>query len=1035
MILSRPRLNGTLTGLAVTIICTVFFAWTEPGVKLELLTLDWRMRHAGTIPATSPIVHVDIDDGSLERIGRWPWPRSQLARLIGAIADLGAGQMAIDLQLSEYEPPLILDPRYGPHSDVEPHVEVLGELSEENVVFGDLELARTVRDAGNVFLTAALQVSPPGQAGTVADQLRRAWKQRPLLDPAEAAAALGIQPTKARLAEITREITRLRVRDLLLGQFSLTAEEVAERLRCEPAQVSAIIAGVKKAVAKERVAELIRSSPPTPLDGVLTSLLGADKDRDNADRADVLSAYAYSRGVEAVREKTSAVEPAVAEGIHFATEGDPPHFYLAEAAKGIGAVNFSPDIDGAVREVPLLIAWQDRVVPHLGFAVACDALGLDISRVELRPDHTLVVPRRDGGPACTAPLDARGNLIIPWTKTAKDWRRGLDYPHISAAKIWSLAGKQEEINRNQTTISYLFADVVAAAKGELKVSDGTTDAASTEALPADQQFRLRVNEQVKLDREARLARLRGDRPEAEIIELERRAADLLAQIREAQKLSVATVDSACREFDALSPDELAADAELAAEATRYRRARDLVHGEIGRLQAANERLEAEARRLQDELTARIKGKYVFLGYAATATGDIVTTPIDPRTNGVMCHAQGLSGFLQNRFIRPPVDWLGPLLCIALGMAACLVTAFRGPKVALVLVVGTMAAYAMFNAYVVFGQWGAWAPLAGPLGTAAVTWAAVTLFRQLTAERERRFFAKQLGQYTSPAIAARIAESPEAAQAFKTVQARDVTCFFSDLKGFTSITEREDAAVIQLVLNTYLERMSRAIWSSRGLINKFMGDGIMAFFNASVDPVAEHQRAACEASLLALDELDRLRTEQRSRPGGRVFDQLAMRIGLASGPCLNGDMGSELKADYTVIGDVVNLAARLEPANKVFGTRLMVAGPTRAAVGDLYEFRYLAELQVKGKAQTVPVYELVCRRGELTEDQADYHRRFEAGVELYKQRKWDECIVHFTRMLSRRFDDPGASRYIDACQEFKVFPPGDDWAGALELKEK
>jgi adenylate cyclase len=1035
MIFSRPRLNGTLTGLAVAVICTVFFVSTETGRKLELLTFDWRVRHAGTIPATSPIVHVDIDDGSLERIGRWPWRRSQLAQLIGAIADLGAGRMAIDLQLSEYESPLILDPRYGPHSDVEPRVDMLGEVSEENVVFGDLELASAVRDAGNVYLTAALQVSPPGHLGTVADRLQRIWKKHAPLDPSEAAAVLGIQPTKERLAEISREIMRLRVQDQLLGQFKLTAEEIAGRLRCDPAEVSAVLAGAKKTLAKERVAGLIRSSPPPTLDAVLTAFLGEDKDRNNADRVDVLAAYAHSRGVEAVREKTWAAEPGTLGGVHYATEGDPPHFYLAEAARGIGAVNFSPDIDGAVRQVPLLIAWQDRIVPHLGFALACDALGLDISRVELRPDHVLVVPRRDGGPSCMVPLDARGSLVIPWTNTAKDWRRGLDYPHIPAAKIWSLAEKQEEINRNQTSIDYLFADVVAVAKGELKVAEAATDAASAEALPADQRFRLRVNEQVKLAREARLARLRGDRPEAEIVEMEQRAAALLAEIREAQKLAVATVESACREFDALSPEELAADASLAADAAGYRRARDIVRNGIGGLQAANARLKTEARQLQDELTPWVKDKYVFLGYAATATGDIVTTPIDPRTNGVMCHAQVLSGFLQNRFIRPPVDWLGPFLCIALGMAACLVTAFRGPKLALVLVVAMMAVYALFNAYVVFGRWGAWTLLAGPLGTAAVTWAAVTLFRQLTAERERRFFAKQLGQYTSPAIAARIAESPEAAQAFKTVQARDVTCFFSDLKGFTSITEREDAAVIQLVLNTYLERMSRAIWSSRGLINKFMGDGIMAFFNASVDPVAEHQRAACEASLSALDELERLRAERRSGPGGRVFEQLAMRIGLASGRCLNGDMGSELKADYTVIGDVVNLAARLEPANKVFGTRLMVAGPTREAVGDLYEFRYLAELQVKGKAQTVPVYELVCRRGELTEDQADYHRRFEAGVELYKQRKWDECIVHFTRMLSRKFDDPGASRYIDACQEFKVFPPGDDWTGALELKEK
>ncbi|MFQ5411626.1 MAG: adenylate/guanylate cyclase domain-containing protein, partial [Phycisphaerae bacterium] len=140
-------------------------------------------------------------------------------------------------------------------------------------------------------------------------------------------------------------------------------------------------------------------------------------------------------------------------------------------------------------------------------------------------------------------------------------------------------------------------------------------------------------------------------------------------------------------------------------------------------------------------------------------------------------------------------------------------------------------------------------------------------------------------------------------------------------------------------------------------------------------------------------------------------------------------------DYTVIGDVVNLAARLEPANKVFGTRIMVSGDVRDAARDAYTFRYLAELQVKGKKQTVPVYEIVCRKDELTDEARAYIERFEAGVELYKQRKWDACIVQFMRLLARKPDDPGAGRYIDACQTLKRFPPGDDWNGALELTEK
>src|SRR5439155_4543878 len=135
---------------------------------------------------------------------------------------------------------------------------------------------------------------------------------------------------------------------------------------------------------------------------------------------------------------------------------------------------------------------------------------------------------------------------------------------------------------------------------------------------------------------------------------------------------------------------------------------------------------------------------------------------------------------------------------------------------------------------------------------------------------------------------------------------DVTCLFTDLAGFTTISEQESAETVQYVLNTYLERMAKVTWARRGLLNKFMGDGIMAFFNASVDPQPDHARVACEVTLDAFAALERLKSEQAGGPYARVFSRLDMRAGLATGVCKNGDFGSELKADYTVIGDTVNL---------------------------------------------------------------------------------------------------------------------------------
>ncbi len=1057
MIRNRPKLNGALTGIAVTVVCAIAFFIFDAGQHLELSLFDQRVRHCNNLKPDTPIIHVDIDDGALEEVGRWPWRRSQLAEIIRTLDEFGAKCIIVDLLLSEYERPFIDHPRYGSFSDVEPDVQIVGQLSAENDVFGDLELAAAIRSAGNVYLAAQFDILPPGEPDPFEQRLRAWWYPQRNNTPNDVIDAFKLRDTPEERARIRRALLRLRLRTHLLDDFTLSDVELAEKLNCELTEVSSVLAGVKADAARELVAAAWCDAGKALVgkDAALATVLRDAKEKNNADRADVLSAYRHHLGLAALRNSTYPVSAETLTTLHRAIDAVPPHFFLADSAHRIAVVNFSPDLDGAVRRVPVVVNYKGRAVLHLGFAAACDLLGLDPARMTISDDHILTVPPLDTGKPCRVPLDDQGRLIIPWTNTAKHWRAGQDFPHISAAKLWSIVDRRREIETNETAINYLLADVVALTKGEITLVGGQDESASSPTskasppptvLQADNQYRTKVNRQLELRRLAHSVRLQlvadGGASDSEVsstegnaIRLETEAAALLKEIQQDQQLAISAVELACEELEEIPTEEFATDAQLREEAKRYRWAKDVIDTDITHYQAANKHLRQAIKKLEAEVAGQLNGKYVFLGFAATAAGDIVVSPIDPRTPGVMCHAQVLNAFLQRRFISPRNPWIDLLLCIALGTLVSLVTAIRGPKFALLTALIVILTYTLLNAYILFLNFDRWIALAGTLVTIAVVWALVTLFRQLTAERERRFFAKQLGQYTSPAIAAKIAESPEAAQAFKSVQTRDVTCFFSDLKGFTTITEQADAEAVQYVLNTYLESMSRAIWSTRGLINKFMGDGIMAFFNASVDPVTDHPHVACESALIAFDELEKLKRAQASHPAGEIFKRLEMRVGLASGSCKNGDLGSELKADYTVIGDVVNLAARLEPANKVFGTRIMISGPTHDAVAEHYEFRYLAELQVKGKTKTVPAYEVVCRKGELSDEQKAYIERFEAGVELYKQRQWDACIVHFTRMLARKVEDPGASRYIDACQEFKTFPPPEDWAGALELKEK
>jgi adenylate cyclase len=1003
MVALRPKISGIFVGLLVTALTTLSFSAIPALDELELSLFDFRIRRFNDLKPTTPIVHLDIDDGSLEEVARWPWSRETLADLLRALNDLKPSRVMIDLLLSEREKPLIEDPRFGPDWDLEGQSKVVGELTDANVSFGDLELADAIAPAGNVILATQFDVTSG-----------------------------GFSSSSQQAASVQSALRRRAVEKLTLN-YALDLPALAQAIGAPVAEVADVWAGAKSQAADAVVSRMFRGGATPTLREVLSTVLGERAERLDEDRADVVEAYRTCMGLARLDADSPAIDPELSLNLSRAERPIPPYFRIGNASRGLAAVNFSTDRDGRVRRVPIAVVSEGRLVPHMGLRAAADILDLDLSKARWLAGRLEIPARGAQGEGRSIPLDGAGNMIIPWTSTAPRWRRGDDFPHIPAAKLWTIADAKRKIANNQTAIDYLFAQVVAASKGEVTL-EGNASSQATK-VGADSAFRKSVNELVALRNEVRMARLLGGVAAEKIAEMQGRCDDLAQQIGKEQEQAAGMVKLNHAEMAAITNEELEADPQLRKDVERFTKAKAVLDNDIGALKQANEKLKALIAATTAELGPKITGKHVFLGYAATALGDIVSTPIDSSTNGVMCHAHVLNALLQNRFIVVADRRLGLGLCLLLGAATTLITGTRPPRQAFLITLAIALIYFYVNSTALFGSRHIWLMLAAPLVTASITWAFVTLFRQLTAEREKRLFSKQLGQYTSPIIAAKIAESPEAAAAFKKVQSRDVTCFFSDLAGFTSISEQQSPEVVQHVLNIYLESMSRVIWSQRGLINKFMGDGIMAFFNPSVDPLPTHALAACETALLTFEALEKLKGERAGDYAVDIFKMLSMRVGIATGTAKNGDMGSELKADYTVIGDVVNLAARLEPANKVFGTQIMISGATHEIVKDAFEFRYLAELQVKGKASTVPVYEIVCRRGQLTEDQRSYIERFEAGIELYKQRKWDECIVHFTRIISRKFDDAGASRYIDACQEFKQFPPEADWCGALELTEK
>jgi adenylate cyclase len=238
-----------------------------------------------------------------------------------------------------------------------------------------------------------------------------------------------------------------------------------------------------------------------------------------------------------------------------------------------------------------------------------------------------------------------------------------------------------------------------------------------------------------------------------------------------------------------------------------------------------------------------------------------------------------------------------------------------------------------------------------------------------------------------------------------------------------------------VLNPYLEVMSSVLHRHEALINKFMGDGIFAFFNPPILPCPQHVLAACEAALDSQRALRELVARFDDHPLAEEFRRLFTRIGIASGPVFVGDYGSENKLDYTCMGDTVNLAARLEAANKQFSTATMLSGTCRDAVGDRYVYRHLGAVQVKGQTAVVHIYELLGRTGEVDDEQMRFAEVYGEAVVRFARRDWEGAARGFGRCLELRPADRGAPRHLDAIREYASDPPPDGWAGGIELTEK
>ncbi len=904
----RGTWQSTSVGLAATVV--VLLVYAARGLDwLELRALDLRFRYANAIPESDNIVCIDIDDGSIETVGRWPWSRDQQAAIIDVLSELDARAVLYDITLVDPEPVRSIVPR---QADVATDPLTLGtELAA--IAFPDLELRAAIADIGNMYL--AFDYSE---------------KQ---------------QPAHAELR----------------ARICAWLEEQPERWR---------------AAAHELYPELWRT----------LSSSSSGMDTLNAERTALVLRQLL--GEAAVVKWTLTTSRSVVDAAIPVPTIAPTYYLHARDAKRCGFVVFEPDEDGVVRHMPLFAQYNGHLLAQLALALACDALGVPAEGISVERGALRLQPQNRE--TLTIPLDERGRALIPWV-ARRDWRYVFG-EHVPADALWQVDDRRQAIRHNRA----LVVEHLAALGEESVLTD------QAQYVDDLQQF-------LRLENDLRLARYVGD--QATVDQQQEWITEYEQILDEGSAALTAALDQV--PVDALTREQ---------------------HGlidELRRALVANVEHQREIQATFDRLRPWISGKLCLIGYTATALADMTPIPTHPRAPGVLAHANLLNGLLTGHVVSWAPHWFNLASTAVLGLLATLMSARWGPRTVAFVILAAVG-YVAVAGWVAFYAWTYWIALTPAVGALLLSYVAVVIHRYLFLERESRQIAQALSQYTSATLARKMSEDAELC---KRAEMREVTAIFTDLAGFTSISERIGAQRTQNVLNISLGCFSDVMLRREGMVNKFIGDGIFAFWNPVIYPQADHARRACETAVDLQAALVDLIDEQTRAAGDDVFRELVLRVGVATGNAVVGPCGSETKYDYTCIGDSVNVAARLESANKFYGTRILLSGATLEQAGDGFVTRALGSVQVKGKTQGVPIFELLGREGDVGEDMLRCAENFGRAVEAFQRRAWGEARRGFEQCAAAHADDLAARRYLQVVEQLQADPPAEDWNGALELTEK
>jgi adenylate cyclase len=438
---------------------------------------------------------------------------------------------------------------------------------------------------------------------------------------------------------------------------------------------------------------------------------------------------------------------------------------------------------------------------------------------------------------------------------------------------------------------------------------------------------------------------------------------------------------------------------------------------------------------------RVEGKLVLMGTSAVGLLDIKTTPVSAAIPGVEIHAQILESALTKSSLTYPNYAVGVELLVAVFVGLMIIIVAPILSASIIIALGAIVAAALIGtSWYLYSQYNLLIDFTYPLISSALVYLALVFMNYVKEQKQRQQIRAAFGYYLSPALVEQLARSPE-----KLVlggEERRMTVLFSDVRGFTTISEhyKHDPQGLTRLMNQFLTPLTNSIIERKGTIDKYIGDAIMAFWNAPLDD-PQQEINACEAALEMLARADRLNQQfkREAEQNGGKYMPLNVGIGLNTGPCVVGNMGSDFRFNYSVLGDTVNVASRLEARTKDYRVPIVIGAQTEQQAKEKFATIEIDRIQVKGKSEPETVF-TVLGHAELRQDPNFQDlRELTAGMlRSYREQDWTRALeaIELCRKAGERFGIAALyDMYAERIEAFRRNPPPPDWNGVYEAESK